>query len=72
MTGFKIQQGTQVRHKCNPQWRGVVVQDLNPSWPVNGFLMVRHLAGNGHTVLCKMAKSLMVELPLPKDFKNCH
>ena len=72
MTGYKIEQGIQVMHKWNPQWRGVVVKDLNPYHPVNGFMQVRHLAGNGHTVLCKMAKELMIELPLPKDFKNCH
>ena len=70
MIGFKIQQGTQVMHRDNPQWKGVVVQDLNPLHPVNGYVMVRHTSPS--MPLCKMAKSLMIELPLPKDFKNCH
>ncbi|MAF42600.1 MAG: hypothetical protein CMI54_00330 [Parcubacteria group bacterium] len=70
MTGHKIEQGTQVRHKDNPSWKGVVVQDLNPLHPVNGFVMVRHISAS--MPLCKMPKSLLVELPLPKDYKNSY
>jgi len=71
MTGYKIEQGTQVYHRRNPKWRGVVVKDLNPMHPVNGFVMVRHFSVS--MPLCKMPKSLLlVEAYRPKDYKNCH
>ena len=70
MTGYKIEQGTQVMHRDNPSWKGVVVQDLNPLHPVNGFMMVRHISAS--MPLCRMPKSLMIELPLEKDYVNCH
>ena len=34
--------GTQVHHRENPNWKAVVVRDLNPRKPVNGLLLVNH------------------------------
>ena len=40
--GMKFERGTQVQHRDNPNWKGVVVRDLDPSKPVNGVLLVHH------------------------------
>ncbi len=39
---MNVKAGTQVHHRENPNWRAVVVRDLNPSKPVNGLLLVNH------------------------------
>ena len=44
---MKFKTGTQVHHRDNPQWKGVVVRDLDPTKPVNGRLLVHH---NGRAV----------------------
>ena len=41
-TLMKFETGTQVHHRENPNWRAVVVRDLNPNKPVNGLLLVNH------------------------------
>ena len=38
--------GTEVKHRDNPAWRGVIVRDLDPRKPVNGIVLVHH---NGRT-----------------------
>ena len=43
---MKFKTGTQVHHRDNPNWKGVVVRDLDPRKPVNGVLLVHH---NGRT-----------------------
>tara|TARA_Y100001963_G_scaffold112676_1_gene156020 strand:+ start:1987 stop:2220 length:234 start_codon:yes stop_codon:yes gene_type:complete len=44
--GMKFKRGTQVHHRDNANWKGVVVRDLDPRKPVNGQLLVHH---NGRT-----------------------
>ena len=39
---MKFERGTQVQHRESPNWRAVVVRDLNPHKPVNGLLLVNH------------------------------
>ena len=34
--------GTLVHHRDNPQWKGVVVRDLDRGRPVNGAVLVNH------------------------------
>jgi len=51
---MKFETGTQVHHRDNPSWRGVVVRDLDPRKPVNGVLLVHH---NGRTA--RMFKDLV-------------
>jgi hypothetical protein len=51
---MKVEKGTQVEHRDNPSWKGVVVRDLDPRKPVNGVLLVDH---NGRTA--RMHKSLL-------------
>ena len=53
-TRMKFERGTQVQHRDNPNWRAVVVRDLNPRKPVNSCVMVNH---NGREV--PMGKSLL-------------
>ena len=38
--------GEEVQHRDSPQWRGVIVRDLDPRKPVNGIVLVHH---NGRT-----------------------
>jgi len=38
----KFDKGTQVYHRDNPQWKGVVVRDLDRGRPVNGAVVVNH------------------------------
>ena len=52
--GMKFERGTQVHHRDNPNWKAVVVRDLNPRKPVNSCVMVNH---NGREV--PMGKSLL-------------
>ena len=51
---MKFERGTQVHHRENAAWKGVVVRDLDPTKPVNGVLLVHH---NGRTA--RMHKSLL-------------
>ena len=39
---MKFETGTQVQHRDNPNWRAVVVRDLEPRRPVNGVVAVNH------------------------------
>ena len=39
---MKFERGTQVHHRENPNWKAVVVRDLNPNKPVNGLVLVNH------------------------------
>ena len=39
---MKFETGTQVQHRDNPNWKAVVVRDLNPRKPVNGLVVVNH------------------------------
>lgn len=39
---MKFERGTQVHHRENPNWKAVVVRDLNPRKPVNGLVLVNH------------------------------
>ena len=51
MRGYNIEQGTKVYHWNNPQWRGVVIRDLDPRKPVNGAVLLIH---NGREArMCK-------------------
>ena len=50
----KFDKGTQVHHRDNPQWRGVVVRDLDRGMPVNGVVLVDH---NGR--VARMHKNLL-------------
>ena len=43
-----------MRHRDNPQWRGVVVSDLEPRKPVNGVVLLNH---NGR--VARMHKNLL-------------
>ena len=52
--GMKFERGTQVHHRENAAWKGVVVRDLDPTKPVNGVLLVHH---NGRTA--RMHKNLL-------------
>jgi len=52
--GMKFKTGTDVYHRENPSWRGVVVRDLHPRRPVNGKVLVIH---NGRTTA--MYKTLL-------------
>jgi len=51
---MKFKRGTQVHHRDNHNWKGVVVRDLEPTKPVNGVLLVHH---NGRTA--RMHKNLL-------------
>ena len=46
--------GTLVHHRDNPQWRGVIVRDLDPRKPVNGVVLLNH---NGR--VARMHKDLL-------------
>jgi len=50
----KFDKGTQVYHRDNPQWKGVVVRDLDRGMPVNGVVLVDH---NGR--VARMHKDLL-------------
>ena len=39
---MKFETGTQVQHRDNPNWKAVVVRDLEPRRPVNGIVSVNH------------------------------
>ena len=51
---MKFETGTQVHHRDNPNWKAVVVLDLEPRRPVNGVVAVNH---NGRESL--IPKSLL-------------
>ena len=51
---MKMKTGTQVQHRDNPQWRGVIVRDLDPRKPVNGVVLLSH---NGR--VARMHKDLL-------------
>ena len=50
----KFDKGTQVHHRDNHQWKGVVVRDLDRGMPVNGVVLVDH---NGR--VARMHKDLL-------------
>ena len=65
---MKFETGTQVEHRSNHNWKGVVVRDLDPRKPVNGVLLVDH---NGRTA--RMHKSLLrvsFHLDAKKEFEE--
>ena len=39
---MNMKAGTQVQHRDNPNWKAVVVRDLEPRRPVNGVVAVNH------------------------------
>ena len=51
---MKFETGTQVQHRDNPNWKAVVVRDLEPRRPVNGVVAVNH---NGR--VSGMSKTLL-------------
>ena len=51
---MKFETGTQVHHRDNPNWKAVVVLDLEPRRPVNGVVAVNH---NGR--VSGMSKTLL-------------
>ena len=51
---MKFKTGQQVQHRDNPNWRAVVVRDLEPRRPVNGVVAVNH---NGR--VSGMSKTLL-------------
>jgi hypothetical protein len=51
---FKFNTGTQVHHRDNHNWKGVVVRDLDPRKPVNGVVLLNH---NGR--VARMHKDLL-------------
>ena len=53
-TLMKFETGTQVHHRDNPNWKAVVVRDLEPRRPVNGVVAVNH---NGR--VSGMSKTLL-------------
>ena len=52
-----MEAGTQVQHRDNPNWKGVVVRDLDPRKPVNGVVLLNH---NGR--VARMHKNLLRKL----------
>jgi hypothetical protein len=50
----KFDKGTQVHHRDNHNWKGVVVRDLDRGMPVNGVVLVNH---NGR--VARMHKDLL-------------
>ncbi len=64
--GMKFERGTQVHHRDNPNWKGVVVRDLDPRKPVNGVLLVHH---NGRTArMFKDTVRVSFHLDAKKEF----
>ena len=63
---MKFKTGTQVHHRDNPNWKAVVVRDLNPNKPVNGLLLVNH---NGReSVMPKTVVKVSFHLDAKKEF----
>ena len=65
---FKFSKGTQVHHRANPQWKGVVIRDLDRGMPVNGVVLVDH---NGRPT--RMQKGLLrvsFHLDAKKEFEG--
>jgi len=65
---FKFSKGTQVHHRDNHQWKGVVVRDLDRGMPVNGVVLVDH---NGR--VARMHKDLLrvsFHLDAKKEFEG--
>jgi hypothetical protein len=48
-----------VRHRDNPNWRAVIVKDLEPRRPVNGFVRLVHMTPLGTIHHCTMPKSTL-------------
>ena len=63
---MNMKAGTQVQHRDNPNWRAVVVRDLNPRKPVNGLLVVNH-NGREHT-MPKTTLKVSFHLDAKKEF----
>ena len=63
---MKFETGTQVQHRESPNWKAVVVRDLNPNKPVNGLLLVNH---NGReSVMPKTVVRVSFHLDAKKEF----
>jgi len=59
---------SQVHHRANPQWKGVVIRDLDRGMPVNGVVLVDH---NGRPT--RMQKGLLrvsFHLDAKKEFEG--
>jgi hypothetical protein len=63
---MNVKAGTQVQHRDNPNWRAVVVSDLNPRKPVNGLVVVNH-NGREHT-MPKTTLKVSFHLDTKKEF----
>ncbi len=48
-----------VKHRDNPNWRAVVIKDLHPRRPVNGFVRVAHMSPLGSVYMMAMPKSML-------------
>ena len=63
---MKFETGTQVQHRDNPNWKAVVVRDLNPRKPVNGLVVVNH---NGReSLMPKTTLKVSFYLDAKKEF----
>ena len=63
---MKFERGTQVQHRDNSNWKGVVVRDTNPRKPVNGFVLVNH---NGReSLMPKATVRVSFHLDARKEF----
>ena len=64
--GMKFERGTQVQHRESPNWKAVVVRDLNPRKPVNGLVVVNH---NGReSTMPKTTLKVSFHLDAKKEF----
>ena len=48
-----------VRHRDNPNWTAVIVKDLEPRRPVNGFVRIAHMTPLGTVHICNMPKDIL-------------
>ena len=63
---MKFETGTQVQHRDNPNWKAVVVRDLEPRRPVNGVVAVNH---NGReSLMPKTTLKVSFHLDAKKEF----
>lgn len=63
---MNVKAGTQVHHRDNPNWKAVVVRDINPRKPVNGLVLVNH---NGReSLMPKTVVRVSFHLDAKKEF----
>ena len=63
---LNVKAGTQVHHRDNPNWKAVVVRDINPRKPVNGLVLVNH---NGReSLMPKTVVRVSFHLDAKKEF----